>query len=57
MRSRMTLEIVTAGEQAGRCKPMVAKDKSRQLAVVISVNVGEFLERLLEQLCQEKFVV
>ncbi len=57
MRSRMALEMVTTGEQAGRCKPMVAKDKRQQLAVVISVNVGEFLGNLLEELCQEKFVV
>lgn len=57
MRSKMALEMVVSGEQAGRCKPMVAKDKRRQLAVVISVNVVDFLENLLEQLCQEKFVV
>ena len=57
MRSKMGLEVVISGEQAGRSKPMVAKDKSRQVGVVISVNVGEFMENLVEQLCQEKFVV
>ncbi|MHC4441853.1 MAG: nucleoside hydrolase [Planctomycetota bacterium] len=57
MRAKMALDITVTGEQAGRCKPMVGKDKSRQLAVVISVNVVDFLENLLEQLCHEKFVV
>jgi len=57
MRSMMGLKMVTTGEQAGRCKPVVAKGKRRQLAVVISVQVGEFLDNLLERLCHEKFVV
>jgi purine nucleosidase len=57
MRSKMGLEVVISGEQAGRSKPMVAKDKSRQVGVVISVSVGEFIENMVEQLCQEKFVV
>ncbi|HPD28508.1 MAG TPA: nucleoside hydrolase [Phycisphaerae bacterium] len=57
MRSRMGLEVIVSGEQAGRCKPVVVKDKSRQIGVVISVNVGEFMENMLEQLSQEKFVV
>ncbi len=57
MRSKMGLEVITSGEQAGRAKPVVAKDKTRQLGVVISVNVGEFLENTVEQLCQQKFVV
>jgi len=57
MRSKMGLEVITSGEQAGRAKPVVAKDKTRQLGVVISVNVGEFLENTIEQLCQQKFVV
>jgi inosine-uridine nucleoside N-ribohydrolase len=57
MRSKMGLEVVTSGEPAGRCKPVVVKDKSRQIGVVISVNVGEFMENMLEQLSQEKFVV
>ncbi len=57
MRSKMGLQVVASGEQAGRCKPVVVKDKSRQIGVVISVNVGEFMENMLEQLSQEKFVV
>jgi purine nucleosidase len=57
MRSKMGLEVIVSGEQAGRTKPVVVKDKTRQLSVVISVNVGEFLENTVEQLCHEKFVV
>jgi hypothetical protein len=57
VRTKMALDITVTGEQAGRCKPMVGKDKARQLAVVISVNVVDFLENLLEELCHEKFVV
>jgi inosine-uridine nucleoside N-ribohydrolase len=57
MRANMGLELTMTGEQAGRTKPMVAKDKKRQVRVVISVNAADFLETLLEQLCHEKFVV
>lgn len=57
MRSRMGIQVLTSGEQTGRSKPMVSKDKSRQVSVVISVNVGEFIENMLENLCQERFVV
>jgi len=57
MQARMGLEVVASGPQAGRCRPAVAKDKLRQLGVVISVNVVDFLENLLEELCHERFVV
>lgn len=57
LRSRIGLEVVTTGEQAGRSKPVVTKDKSRQIGVVISVNVVDFLENLLESICQEEFIV
>lgn len=57
LQSKMALDITTTGPQAGKSKPMIAKDKKRQLSVVISVNVADFLENLLERLCHEKFVV
>jgi len=57
MRAKMGLDIVLTGEQIGKCKPIVGKDKSRQVAVVISVNAVDFLENVLEVLCNEKFVV
>ena len=55
--AKMGLEISTNGEHAGQCRPIVTKDKQRQVGVVISVNVTDFLENLLETLCHEKFVV
>lgn len=57
LQSRMALDITTSGPQAGKSKPMIAKDKSRQVSVVISVSVVEFLENLLERLCKERFNV
>jgi len=57
MQTKMALQMVPQGEQAGRCRPAVVKDKHQQLGVVISVNATDFLENLLEQLCHEKFVV
>jgi inosine-uridine nucleoside N-ribohydrolase len=57
LRSKVALDVVLEGELAGKCKPAVTKDKSRKIAVVISVKVGDFLENMLELLCNEKFVV
>ncbi len=57
LQSKMALDITTTGPQAGKSKPMIAKDKKRQLSVVISVNVADFMENLLERLCHERFVV
>ena len=57
LRSRIGLEIVTRGDQAGRSRPIVLKDKSKQVGVVLSVNVGDFLENLLGLICQEEFIV
>jgi purine nucleosidase len=57
LRSRIALEIVPRGEQAGRSKPVVVKDKSKQVGVTLSVNVTDFLENLLERICQEEFIV
>lgn len=57
MRAKMALEIVTSGEEVGRSRPLVAKGRQGQIRVVISVNAGEFLDNLLEDLCHERFVV
>jgi purine nucleosidase len=57
LRSRVGLQIVCEGEQAGRSKPMVTREKHLQAAVVISVNALDFLENLLERICQEDFIV
>lgn len=57
MQARMGLDVVISGEQAGKSKPIMPKDKSRQVSVVISVNAADFLENMLEVLCREHFVV
>lgn len=57
LRSKMALQVATSGSQMGKSKPMIAKDKARQVSVVISVNAGDLMENLLERLCQQKFVV
>jgi inosine-uridine nucleoside N-ribohydrolase len=57
MRAGVTLEITTAGPDAGRCKPVVAKTGKPTTSVVISVQVADLLENLLETLCHERFVV
>jgi hypothetical protein len=53
----MGLDVTLDGPQAGRCKPKMVKDKARQISVVMSVKGVDFLENMLESLCQEKFVV
>ncbi len=57
LRAAMGLDVVTEGSEAGASRPRVAKDKSRQVNVVISVNAADLLEDMLESLCDEKFVV
>jgi purine nucleosidase len=57
LRSRMGIEMTTRGDDAGQSRPVLAKDKTRQVAVAMSVNAGEFLENLLESLCDEQFIV
>jgi len=57
LRTKMGMEIARDGEQAGKCKPMMVKDKTRQVSVVMSVKVVDFLENMLARLCHEKFVV
>jgi inosine-uridine nucleoside N-ribohydrolase len=57
MQARMGIEVVTSGPQAGRSKPVVLKDKKRQVSVVMSVNRDEFLEKMLELLCRDHFAV
>jgi purine nucleosidase len=55
--ARMGLDVITSGPQAGKCKPTMPRDKSRQVNVVMSVSVVDFLENMLELLCRERFVV
>jgi inosine-uridine nucleoside N-ribohydrolase len=57
IQARMAVDVVTSGKQSGRSKPAVAKDKARQIGAVISTSVDDFLERLIERTCNERFVV
>ena len=57
LRSKVALDVVVEGQQAGKCRPTATSDKSRQVSVTISVQVVAFLENMLERLCQEHFVV
>lgn len=57
LRSKMGLDVIVSGPQAGKSRPMIAKDKSKQVSVVISATVADLMENMLERLCQEEFVV
>lgn len=57
MRTRMQLQIVLSGAEAGRTKPALGGDKSRMIDLLTAVNAVDFLENALESLCHEAFVV
>lgn len=57
LRTRMRLDIVAEGEEAGRCKPALGGDPSRRVDLLTAVNAVDFLENVLESLCRESFVV
>lgn len=57
LKTRMRLEIVGQGGEAGRCKPALGGDKSKQLDLLTAVNAVDLLENMLESLCHEEFVV
>ncbi len=57
MRTRMRLEVVTTGADAGRCKPQLGGDPAHRVDLLTAVNAVDLLENLLESLCHEAFVV
>ncbi|HSW44696.1 MAG TPA: nucleoside hydrolase [Phycisphaerae bacterium] len=57
MRASVAIEVTTSGPQAGQCRPKMAKSVKPTTSVVISVQAADFMENLLEKLCQERFVV
>lgn len=57
LNTRMRLEVVTSGVEAGRVKPALGGDKSRQVDLLTAVNAVDFVENLLESLCHEAFIV
>ena len=56
LKTRLHLEIELTGKSPGRCRPTVGAPAG-QIDVLTAVDAPGFLERLLEQLCQESFVV
>lgn len=57
MRTRMRLDVLTTGSEAGRCKPQLGGDPSQRVDLLTAVNAVDLLENLLESLCHEAFVV
>ncbi len=57
LKTRMRLEVVTSGAEAGRSKPALGGDKSKQVDLLTAVNAADFVENLLESLCHEAFIV
>ena len=57
LKTRMRLEIATDGREAGRCKPALGGDKSKQIDLLTAVNAVDFQENMLESLCHEAFIV
>jgi inosine-uridine nucleoside N-ribohydrolase len=57
LKTRMRLDIVTHGAEAGRCRPALGGEESAQVDLLTAVNAVDFIENLLESLCHEAFVV
>ncbi len=57
MRTRMRLDVLTTGPEAGRCKPQLGGDPAQRVDLLTAVNAVDLLENLLESLCHEAFVV
>ncbi len=57
MKTRMELQVTPDGKEAGRARPALAHDKSKQVDLLTAVNTVDFLENMLEALCHEAFVV
>jgi inosine-uridine nucleoside N-ribohydrolase len=57
LKTRMRLEVVTAGPEAGKCRPQLGGDSAQRVDLLTAVNAVDLLENLLESLCHEAFVV
>jgi len=57
LKTRMRLDVVLAGPEAGRCRPQLGGDPAQRVDLLTAVNAVDFIENLLEQLCDEAFVV
>ncbi len=57
MGTKMRLDIATVGEESGRSRPGLGGDKSQHVDLLTAVNAVDFIENMLESLCQEAFIV
>ncbi len=57
MRTRMRIEVVTEGKDAGRARPALGGEPAQQMDVLTAVNAADLLDNLVETLCHEAFVV
>jgi len=53
VRTRMTIEVATSGEHPGRTRPTLAHG-GPQADVLTAINAVDFVENMLERLCEEK---
>jgi inosine-uridine nucleoside N-ribohydrolase len=56
LKSQLALEIETTGKARGRSRPAVG-ERGKRVSVLTGVRTVDFLENMLEQFCQETFVV
>ncbi|HUW82459.1 MAG TPA: nucleoside hydrolase [Phycisphaerae bacterium] len=56
LKSELALEIETTGKARGRSRPTVG-ERGKRVSVLTGVRTVDFLQNMLEQFCQETFVV
>jgi purine nucleosidase len=57
LKTRMRLEVVTSGKEAGKVTPALKGESSQRVDLLTAVNAVDFVENLLESICQEEFIV
>jgi len=57
LQTRMAVRVATDGPERGRTVPAVGSRGLPPVSVVLSVQVTDFMENMLELLCSEEFVV
>lgn len=54
VRTRMAVEVATGGEHPGQSRPTISHGAGPQVDVLTAINAVDFLENMLERLCEEK---
>lgn len=57
LQTQMPITVVKDGEERGRTVPLKGRKEAPKASVILSVQVADFLENMLETLCSEAFVV